>query len=184
MLMKLVSVGLKIANYREFSDEEQFEPHWYSLQGHGKKLVYKHETLFQVLRHISAHYWDSDMLIKLVSVGLKIANYREFSDEEQFEPHWYSLRGHGIFFLYKQETLFQVLRHISAHYWDSDMLMKLVSVGLKIADYREFSDEEQFEPHWYSLRGHGKTFLYKQETLFQGLKIADYFEFSDEEQFL
>jgi hypothetical protein len=27
MLMKLVSVGLKIANYREFSDEEQFEPH-------------------------------------------------------------------------------------------------------------------------------------------------------------
>jgi hypothetical protein len=27
------------------------------------------------------------MLIKLVSVGLKIANYLEFSDEEQFEPH-------------------------------------------------------------------------------------------------
>jgi hypothetical protein len=25
--MKLVSVGLNIANYREFSDEEQFEPH-------------------------------------------------------------------------------------------------------------------------------------------------------------
>jgi hypothetical protein len=114
-------------------------------------LLYKQETLFQVLRHISAHYWDSDMLMKLVSVGLKIANYCEFSDEEQFEPHWYSLRGHGKTFFYKQETLFQVMRHISAHYWDSDMLMKLVSVGLKIADYREFSDEEQFEV-WTTLK--------------------------------
>jgi hypothetical protein len=204
MLMKLVSVWLKIANYHEFSDEEQFEPHWYSLQGHGKTFLYKQETLIQVLRHISAHYWDSDMLMKLVSVGLKIANYREFSDEEQFDPYWYSLRGHGKTFLYKQETLFQVLRHISAHYWDSYMLMKLVSVGLKIANYRKFSDEKQFEPYWYSLQGHGKTFLYKQETLFQvlrhisahywdrdmlmklvslGLKIANYQEFSDEEQF-
>jgi hypothetical protein len=204
MLMKLVSVWLKIANYREFSDEEQFEPHWYSLRGHGNVFLYKQETLFQVLRHILAHYWDSDMLMKPVSVGLKIANYCEFSDEEQFKPHWYSLRGHGKKILFKQDTLFQVLRHILTHYWDSDMLMKPVSVGLKIANCREFSDEEQFEPHWYSLRGNGKTFLFKQETFFQvlrhisahywdgdllmklvsvGLKIANYREFSDEEQF-
>jgi hypothetical protein len=152
MLMKLVSVGLKIKDDRLFSKEEQFEPHRYSLRGHGKTFLLKQETLFQVLRHISAHYWDSDTLMKLVSVGLKINNYRWFSEEEQFEPHWYSLRGHEKTFILEQETLFQVLRHISAHYWDSDTLMKLVSVGLKIKDDRLFSKEEQFEPHWYSPR--------------------------------